>query len=440
MARPTVLDVFCGAGGLSVGFQDAGYNVLAGIDSSEPALQTFRNNITGASAIKADIRTLLTDEITERIGTEVHVLVGGPSCQGFSTSGGLARDDGRRLNDPRNHLFLHYLRMVQAMRPAWIVFENVPGLLLYHHGEVANTICKAFADLGYKVEPIILLAADYGVPQLRRRLIFVGNRTNSPIRFPMPTHGDSNLWQRFALPFTYLSRLGNKDSASRAAHVTLMQAISDLPILAEGQVLDHVKYRTSPSSDYQRNMRQRSRYVRQHIAFDLAEFDRLAANTLMPGQNWTNIPAAARPARFQKIRPYDATTLMRRLLPNKPSYTITTKFHEASTGAFIHPDQNRTLSIREAARLQSFPDRFIFTGTGKQIRDQIGNAVPPLFARAVAEAILPSVLNDVFGIQTSEIRETLCIEGSIVTDSVRLHKQRRYIKTYDESQESLQLA
>lgn len=429
--RPNVLDLFCGAGGLSVGFRDAGYRIVGGVDSSPVALETFHRNVRGAKPIAADLRRLEVSALRDAIGRNVDVLVGGPSCQGFSTSGGLTRGDGRQMHDPRNHLFQHYLRIVEGLRPSWIVFENVPGLLLYHHGEVARTIAGCFNDLGYTIEPMILLAADYGVPQLRRRLFFVGNRTGSAIQFPVPTHGDPDLWANFALPFTFLSRLGHKGARSPKPHVSFSDAVSDLPAIDEGDSVDNVSYRRVRPTAYQQKMRRRSTSVRQHISFELAEFDRLAANMLRPGENWRDIPEHLRPPRFQRIRPYDATTLMRRLVGDRPSYTVTTKFNEASTGAFIHPSQDRTLSIREAARLQSFTDDFVFAGSPKQIREQIGNAVPPLLARAVAEAILPLVVHDLFDVDYPSKRKTLRIEDEGFNDRIRLHKARRRIRTYE---------
>jgi DNA (cytosine-5)-methyltransferase 1 len=428
--QPTVLDIFCGPGGLSLGFKRAGYRVVGGIDLSAPAVQTFQRNFRQSTGIVHDIRTLSANSIVQQLGTQVDVLVGGPSCQGFSTSGGLSRRSGRDLHDPRNSLFEHYLRFVAELSPPWVVFENVPGLLLYHHGEIARTICNRFNELGYVIHPIILLAADYGVAQLRRRLFFVGNRTGSPVDFPLPTHGDPELWANFALPFSFLSRLGHKGTQSTAAHISFGEACGDLPSLREGESMDNVPYAQEAHGIFQREMRRASKTVRQHIAFDLCETDRLAATILTPGQNWTNMPPDQLASRFSRIRRYDATTLMKRLTLDRPAYTITTKFNEASTGAFIHPTQNRTLSIREAARIQSFPDKFIFEGDPRQIRYQIGNAVPPLLAQAVAESILPTVLRDVYSVHARPTRETVTLDDAGINDAIQLHKARKQIKTY----------
>jgi DNA (cytosine-5)-methyltransferase 1 len=173
-------------------------------------------------------------------------------------------------------------------------------------------------------------------------------------------------------------------------------------------------------------MRKGSRLVRQHAAAELAAIDRLAARTLKAGQNWRDIPINLLPDRFRKIRSYDATTILRRLRNDAPAYTITTKFNEGTTGAFIHPEQARTLTLREAARLQSFPDRFVFSGSQAQIRHQIGNAVPPLLARALAEAILPSVMHDTRGLTIEAIRDVVLVENRVGdADILKLRAPRK---------------
>lgn len=424
--KPRVLDLFSGAGGIAEGFRSAGFQIVGGIDSWAPAVETFSANFPEAVGIEADLRKMTATDVTAEIDGKIDIIVGGPSCQGFSTSGGLSRATGRDSSDPRNKLFLNYVDLVEDLEPSWIVFENVPGLLLYDQGRVALEIVAAFREIGYSLLPVILLAADYGVPQLRRRLFFIGNRTGSEVSFPEPTHGNANLWADYALPFAHLSRLGHGKSHDVAQHVSFADACSDLPILGEGESLDGVAYRTRAMTAYQRLMRKGSKTVGQHTAADLPALDRLAAQTLAPGQNWRDIPIDDLPDRFKKIRRYDATTLLRRLRPDAPAYTITTKFNEATTGAFIHPSQPRTLSLREAARLQSFPDRFAFSGSVSQVRHQIGNAVPPLLAQAIAEAIYPQAMQDCFARKVEPIRDRLMIQPSLTDgDILRLRAPRR---------------
>lgn len=436
---PVVLDLFSGAGGIAAGFFDAGYRVLGGIDNFQQAVETFEANIPGAKGMLRDLRLTDFSDVREFVGgDQIDVVVGGPSCQGFSTSGGLSRATGRNQDDPRNRLFTNYLDLVDELRPSWIVFENVPGLLLYHQGRVALEIVRAFREIGYNVVPMILLAADFGVPQLRRRLVFIGNRTGADFPFPAATHGNTNLWRNYALPFAHLSRIGHGSEDEVLPHVTFAEACSDLPPVAEGAEIDGVKYPTRAKSDYQRAMRKGSRLVRQHVAAELAPIDRLAARTLQAGQNWRDIPLDQLPDRFRRIRPYDATTILRRLQKDAPAYTITTKFNEGTTGAFIHPDQARTITLREAARLQSFPDRFVFSGSASQIRHQIGNAVPALLARALAEAILPAVLRDVFGTAGKPLRDVVIVENKVGdADILKLRAPRKVRgedpQTYDDA-------
>lgn len=424
--KPRILDLFCGAGGLASGFRQAGYEVVGGVDFSAPAVETFDRNFGAGRGLMKDLRKPETADVRDLVGTGVDVVVGGPSCQGFSTSGGLSKRSGRDQSDPRNRLFLNYLKLVDELQPSWLVFENVPGLLLYNQGRVALDIVQAFREIGYSLVPMILLAADFGVPQLRRRLVFVGNRTGADISFPAATHGDADLWRNFALPFAHLSRIGHKSDTLAAAHVTFEEACGDLPPVVEGRSVDGAPYASPAMSTFQKLMRSGSQTVRQHTAADLSELDRLAATTLKPGQNWRDIPADLLPDRFRRIRPYDATTLLRRLRHDRPAYTITTKFNEGTTGAFIHPDQPRTLTLREAARLQSFPDTFTFAGSNGQIRQQIGNAVPPMLAQALAEAIAPQVMRDAFGKTCVSVRDVVTVSGAICeTDVLKLRSPRR---------------
>lgn len=422
--KPTVLDLFAGAGGIAAGFEDAGYRIVGGVDFSKSSTATFTRNFPNAPALLRDLRLTDFSDIEEYVGEDVDVIVGGPSCQGFSTSGGLSRSSGRDEADPRNRLFLNYIGIVDLLQPKWIVFENVPGLLLYDSGRVALDIVRAFREIGYTIVPMILLAADFGAPQLRRRLVFVGNRTGSEICFPAATHGNPELWKNFSLPFAHLSRIGHGRSEKVFEHVSFDDACGDLPPVAEGGRIDGQPYPGPAKTPFQTEMRKGSAGVRQHEAADLSTLDRVAAQTLEQGQNWRDLPKDVLPPRFAKIRPYDATTLLRRLRSDRPSYTVTTKFNEATTGAFIHPTQARTITLREAARLQTFPDRFIFEGSAAEVRRQIGNAVPPLLARCLAEAILPSVTLDAFDRKVPHLRDVITVDA-IDEDILKLHGARR---------------
>ena len=392
-----MVDLFSGAGGLSAGFTRAGYRLIGGVEHWEPAAQSLQANHPDAYVETRDIRTVDVEEFRSHLPFRPHLVLGGPSCQGFSTSGGLSRSAGRQIGDERNSLFLDFVRFVDGLQPEWVVMENVPGLLLFNRGVVAKEVIKQFRIVGYHVAPMILLAADFGVPQLRRRVFFVGNRTGAKIPFPVPTNGNPELWKDFALPFEHLSRIGNKSAGAEVdRHVSFEDACGDLPAIPPGGPEDRVvPYAGPATSSYQRVLRGRARKVTHHYAFTPTEFERSAMEYLKPGQNWTALPPELKVGRFAKIRPYDATTLLRRLSLDLPAYTINTKFNDSTTGAYIHPSQNRTLSLREAARLQSFPDAYIFTGSVGDVRKQIGNAVPPLLAERIGRAIRRAVLSDV---------------------------------------------
>jgi DNA (cytosine-5)-methyltransferase 1 len=390
-SAPTVVDLFSGAGGLSAGFVSAGYQVIGGLDSWRPASDSFAANKPDAYTWCGDITTHDAEEFASKLSGSVDVVLGGPSCQGFSTSSGLSRN-GRKVNDPRNSLFRDFIRYVDALKPSWVVMENVPGLLLYQRGEVARAIHEEFSRIGYSVVPLILLAADFGVPQLRRRLFFVGNRTGQQISFPQPTHGDPDLWKDFALPFAHLSRLGNKNAGVKLKrHVSLRDAISDLPAILPGSEYPDGVYPQSAGSAFQRWARLGSRRLTLHRAGALSDSDAKSLPHIPPGGNWRDLPPSIRDVRFGRLRPYDATTMMRRTPWDRPSYTITTKSNDPTAGAFIHPEQHRAFSIREAARIQSFADSYHFVGSDSQIRELIGNAVPPLLAERIARAIAPEV-------------------------------------------------
>lgn len=403
---PTMVDLFSGAGGLSAGFSSAGYHLIGGVENWLPAARSLQANHPDAYVETRDIRTVDALEFKARLPCRPNLVLGGPSCQGFSTSGGLSRSAGRAIDDERNSLFLDFIRFVYALEPEWVVMENVPGLLLFNRGAVAKEVIKQFRVIGYHVAPMILLAADFGVPQLRRRLFFVGNRTGAKIPFPLPTHGNPELWKGFSLPFEHLSRIGNKSSDTIVErHVSFEDGCGDLPVIAPGGAQDQVlSYAGRATTAYQRSLRGRARKLKLHYAFAPTDFERAAMEFLKPGQNWTALPAELKLGRFSKIRSYDATTLMRRLSLHLPAYTINTKFNDATTGAYIHPTQNRTLSLREAARLQSFPDSYILTGSVSEIRKQIGNAVPPALAQRIGRAIRRSVLADI-GVDASATDE-----------------------------------
>ena len=361
-----VIDLFCGAGGLSEGFRQAGYNVLAGNDADRAAGETFKLTHPKATFLPGPIQNHTTKSILSTTGLkkgELDVLVGGPPCQGFSVY-----NHQRGLHDKRSSLYLEYLRIVSGLDPKWIVLENVTGMTSAGGGEAVAAITKGLLRLGYAVDCQILKAEQYGVPQERRRLLFIGNRVGAPIIWPEPTHGPD------LIPYT-----------------TVRDALSDLPILGNGEAQSSLYYRHAPSGFYQTEMRRRApTELQNHSAARLAPINLKRMEHIPPGGSWRDIPFELLPAGMKKAKRSDHTKRYGRLKWNGLSSTILTKC-DPHWGAYFHPQQNRTITVREAARLQSFPDWFVFQGSRTEQYIQVGNAVPPLLGRRIAEVIRASL-------------------------------------------------
>lgn len=336
-----VLDLFCGCGGMSLGFEQAGFRVLLGIDVWKDALQTYILNHKEAKTLCADISILTGEDIVNVIGdASVDVIIGGPPCQGFSVAG------KRIVDDERNKLYKGFVRMVDYFRPRAFVMENVPNILSIGGGAIKDAIVEDFTKLGYTVEYKVLTASDYGVPQNRRRAIFVGLQTGLHFTFPEPL---------------------------QTAKVTSEEALSDLP---EYSVEDGATYPLVPNSEYQKLMRNNSTtlYNHQATAHNQKTIDIIS---LVPdGGNYKDLPIELQSTRKVHI----AWT---RLNSKKPSFTIDTGHRH-----HFHYSYNRIPTARESARIQSFPDDFIFTCSRTSQFKQIGNAVPPLLGKAIAYKLL----------------------------------------------------
>ena len=337
------IDLFCGAGGLSYGFEKAGVNILLGIDNDAMALKVFEKNHKNAKSICGDITQLHYNDIKELIGdTTIDLIIGGPPCQGMSLSG------PRKFDDPRNKLYLSYIRFVQEIKPKAFVIENVPGLVSLFKGQIKNSIIERLTNLGYKVGYRILCAADYGVPQSRKRVVFVGLKKE----------------------FFDFDRIKEEDM------VTCEMALSDLPPLIDSLGEDPAEYETLPQNKYQKLMRKNSVQVRNHIAAAHSEKVRNIIALVPDGGNYKDLPDEYRNTRNFHV----AWTRFR---SDKPAPTIDTGHRH-----HFHYKYNRVPTVRECARLQSFPDDFIFEGNKTQQFRQVGNAVPPIMAKAIAEALL----------------------------------------------------
>jgi len=376
---PSVLDLFAAPGGLSEGFRDAGYRVVAVVDNDECGCETLSHNFgsDGTIVIQSDIEKIM-------IRGRVDIVVGGPPCQSFSRIGRpkinyLIRHCQRErfIDNRRNRLYKHFVKIVDAIRPQFFLMENVPTILSFQDGKVKNQILEDFGEIGYTTEVGILNSADYGVPQIRRRAVFIGNRIHADNPFPIRTHFDT---LRTFEPKLEESMIGIR------AYQTVFDAISDLPPLQAGQGEDEANYTSNKVlTNYQRWAREGSLKLFNHKARKHSERDRKIFRILRPGEKMIDLPKDQRPYRSDIFE--DKITKQRW---DRPSTAILA--HMQKDGLmYVHPDdkQARSFTPREAARLQSFRDRFRFKGSMTQQFKQVGNAVPPLAAKAIALGIKP---------------------------------------------------
>ena len=385
------IDLFCGAGGLSQGFIDAGYTVSYALDKDADSIETYKRNHPGVTAECLSIEDLTVEEIATRAGGKVDVVIGGPSCQTFSTAG--RKNGWVRKGDPRNDLWKKMLSIVEHLEPGAFLLENVPGMAYWKKGEFGVTVLGEFEKLGYKVSKEILLAADYGVPQRRRRLFLVGiHRTallDRTFAFPIQTHMGG--WRRDYLDLWETRR----KEAGLLRHVRVWEAIGDLPATTLDGIVTAVPDpgRQTPFSRRMR-VKRRTGTITGHQPFPIMA-DHLELMQHVPqGGTWRDIPRHLLPDRYRGMRRTDSTNLFGRLDPDLPAYTITTQFNNPTAGCYTHPYLDRVLTPREAARIQTFPDTYAFEGTPKSVSRQIGNAVPPLLAHVLGSAIATAMLGE----------------------------------------------
>jgi len=350
----TCVDLFSGAGGLSKGFLDAGYDVVLGVDFDDAALKTFSENHGNAVAMKLDLFDHTNIEkivqfIQER-NIELDVLVGGPPCQGFSYAGPLD------INDRRNFLYLAMVKLTEALKPKAVIVENVLGMIEAHGGLGAKRIIDDFTRIGYRMKSKLLYAPEYGVPQIRKRVFFVGLRdAEEDFCFPEPRLRPDQF-------------------------VTCEDAISDLPSLQtdDGDIIRgelQQNYMTPAVTEYQKLMRRNSTVVQNHIGCIPIEKTKKMIALVPEGKNYLALPEE-----YRKMYKYHEA--LTRYHSKKPSLTINTGHR-----SHFHYKWNRIPTVRESARLQSFPDDFIFYGNQSQQYKQVGNAVPPMLAQVIAEAL-----------------------------------------------------
>ena len=345
----TSLDIFAGAGGLSLGALQAGIDVSIAVEMDKFAAETYKHNHPNARVICDNISDVSTDTLRKN---SFFIIMGGPPCQGFS----LSNTRSRNLDNPKNFLFKEFVRFVKDLQPKWFLFENVGGFPLFEKGRIKDEVKKSFEDLGYSVADSVLWASDYGVPQNRNRFFMVGNNQGINFEFPQP--------------FDY--------------KVTVEEAVGDLPLLENGDMIERAAYRETlnQASHYAKQMRIGSENATQNYVSKNADYVIERYKYIPQGGNWRSIPNELMENYADKSRCHSG--IYRRLCADKPSVVIS----NYRKSMLIHPFQNRGLSVREAARLQSFPDTFIFKGSLMHIQQQIGNAVPPLLAKAVFDKIL----------------------------------------------------
>ena len=367
----TAIDLFAGAGGLSAGFTNCGFNVVAANDFDEWASRTFVENHNRTKFLDGPIQDISNRKLLANAGLkkgELDVLLGGPPCQAFSVY-----NHQRGMHDERSGLFREYLRLVRGLMPRTVVMENVTGITSVASGKAVDEIYSSLRKLGYYVEHRVLKAEDFGVPQERRRIFFVASRDTDFVNWPNPTFGPEQ-----KTPFT-----------------TVKHAIGDLPRLNVGEGSEESRYTRKPKTQFQIELRGNSKLLFNHVAPNLSEINQRRLQHIPQGGSWRDIPFDLLPAGMKRAKRSDHTKRYGRLHPNGLASTILTKC-DLHWGAFIHYDlkQQRTLTVREAARLQSFSDEFVFLGSRVEQFRQVGNAVPPLVAEAVAGSVVKLLDNE----------------------------------------------
>lgn len=355
MKQYNVMDLFAGVGGLSYGFSILPqFNIITANEIEKDISIAYELNYPNVKMLNCDINELTDDVLKKALnGEKIDIVVGGPPCQSYSTL-------GKRKNDERANLFIQYKRVLKILQPKAFVLENVTGMLSINKGNLFKQIQTEFKELGYDLKYKVLDAVNYGVPQHRDRVIIVGIKEKNNFTYPYPTHGE-----------------GLKP------YVTLRDAIGDLPVLSSGE--EKNIYTMDVSNEFLEFVRKDSSvHVEEHKAPKNGEHLIKIMQTLKDGQSKYDLPEDIRPKSG-----YGNTYA--KLWWDKPSTTITRNFACPSSSRCIHPRDSRAMTIREGARLQSFPDDYKFYGSDGMKRLEIGNAVPPLLSMAIAKRMLEAI-------------------------------------------------
>jgi DNA (cytosine-5)-methyltransferase 1 len=369
-----LIDLFCGTGGFAHGFSSTAcqYELLYAIDADPHAVATTAANHPTSRVDLEDIRHVAAKALKAELGApDVDLIVGGPPCQGFSS---LRPHRSTNTDDARNNLFVQYGAFVDEFRPTMFVLENVVGIATHDEGRTLSGVIEHFEGLGYALDWRILNAAHFGVPQKRERFILIGSRDNGPIKFPSPTHYSNGK----VIGHMDRERL-QRPSPDLPNALTVNDAISDLPSLSRGE--HAITYDKPPETEFQRERRSATSALSLHEAS--RHSDKMLEVIKRAGANINSLPPGMVTSGF--------SSCYSRLPGDEPSNTITVKFQSPASSRCIHPTQDRTITPREAARIQSFDDDYVFCGPMTNIAAQLGNAVPPLLGRAISSAISPQL-------------------------------------------------
>lgn len=356
MSKHNVIDLFCGCGGFSKGFEEAGFNICYGIDMWKDAIVTYSHNFPNAKAVNEDITKITGEDILKTTGlsaNDVDVIIGGPPCQGFSVSG------KRMIDDERNKLYKSFVQIVDELKPKVFVMENVPGLVRLFNGKVAEQVKEDFTNIGYFVKMEILSADNYGVPQQRKRVFFIGLKKSY---FEMP--------DCYHYPDAIMGEQTNHPAW------TCKDAISDLDFVPDDVSLgEEIDYKLPAMNKYQELMREGSHKIFNHSITIHKDKTKEIIAMVPDGGNYKDLPKEL----WETRKVHIAWT---RMDSQKPCFTIDTGHNH-----HFHYKENRVPTVRESARIQSFPDSFKFIGIKTSQLKQVGNAVPPLLAKALGESI-----------------------------------------------------
>lgn len=352
--KPSVIDLFAGVGGLSLGFEKQDFNVLLANEYDKSIANAYSKNHKETKMIVGDITSLDLKETFGSYAGKIDVIIGGPPCQGFSQKG-----QRKTIHDERNYLFRYYIDVVDLIKPRYFVMENVPNLLTAEKGFFFGEIEELFNKMCYSLEHGILNAADYGVPQNRRRAIIIGKLNGNAPKLPSPTNEKVTIWD----------------------------AISDLSFLESGEGAEKQEYKNAPETKYQEKLRENSTVLYNHVATKHSPITLKRLAMIPPNAGKEVLPE-------EHITKSIYSGTWTRMRKDEISVTLTTRFDTPSSGKFTHPYLNRAITVREAARIQSFPDNFQFIGNKSSQMKQVGNAVPPLLAEAIASVIMNDIKED----------------------------------------------